>query len=92
MATNFPKKHMLSNPTDIFCPRINVGLQYHLYIKIQKMEMMSFVSDDTNEAPGFPLSNFLRKNKVGIGRQARNLASQSVDRRAHDEEVYHSNK
>lgn len=49
---------------------------------------MIFLVEDLNEEPGFPLSEFLRKNKIGIGRQARNLASQSVNRRAQDAEVY----
>lgn len=51
--------------------------------------MLHHVSEDASEEAGFPLSEFLQRNKVGIGRQARNLASQSVNRRAQDTEVHY---
>ncbi|KAL5009582.1 hypothetical protein ScPMuIL_011887 [Solemya velum] len=35
---------------------------------------------ESNPGPSFPMSSFLKQQKIGLGRTARNLASQSIER------------
>ncbi|XP_062602310.1 probable methyltransferase-like protein 25 [Saccostrea cucullata] len=83
LGSNMLRLFVESEDAKVLC---NVACCYHLMSE-EFVASPFKEKEDMIEAPGFPLSDFLKRNKVGIGRQARNLASQSVNRRAQDEEV-----
>ncbi|XP_061173061.1 probable methyltransferase-like protein 25 [Saccostrea echinata] len=83
LGSNILRLFVKSEDAKVLC---NVACCYHLMSE-EFVASPFKEKEDMIEAPGFPLSDFLRRNKVGIGRQARNLASQSINRRAQDEEV-----
>lgn len=62
-----------SSQTKVLC---YVGCCYHLMN--EEFVMSPFIDGNENEKPGFPMSTLLRKHEVGLGRAARNFASQAV--------------
>lgn len=56
---------------------LNVGCCYHL------LDEQYDDTDSTSNNYGFPMSNLLHMDKFALGRNARMLASQSIDRKVH---------
>lgn len=67
----------------------NIGCCYHL-LKEQYSEIEFFGNKqilDLNQEIGFPLSKYLKENQVKLGRNARMLAAQSIDRTLNAKEL-----
>ncbi|XP_052087976.1 probable methyltransferase-like protein 25 [Mytilus californianus] len=64
-----------SSPTKVLC---YVSCCYHLMN--EEFVMAPFTDGHEEEKPGFPMSSFLREHEVGLGRAARNFASQTINR------------
>lgn len=65
----------------------NVGCCYHLLVEefvVDKFYNQDKVKD--NPGMGFPMSEFLRRKKFYIGRNARNLAAESIERSSFNRE------
>lgn len=54
------------------------NIQYLLFLIID--ENLIFIIGHEDDHPGFPMSSLLRQHEVGLGRAARNFASQSINR------------
>lgn len=61
----------------------NVGCCYHLLSEV-------FHGNNEDTAAGFPMSNYMRSKKFGLGRNARMVSSQPLERYAADNKVFES--
>ncbi|XP_063405487.1 probable methyltransferase-like protein 25 isoform X2 [Mytilus trossulus] len=70
-------QHMFINSsrTKVLC---YVSCCYHLMN--EEFIKAPFIDGHEEEKPGFPMSLFLREHEVGLGRAARNFASQTINR------------